>query len=197
MSAKKYHVTLTPAEREQLQEIIGKGRQAVAKIRRAHLLLAADEAEAGLKMTDEQIRTQPWGKPLGWPWIMAISVQPVSRRVPNGAWRHILPPVGRPITAVGVAFSLTYPSHQPRQPAPRSKWPTSCGPRLVKPFTACGNVPLNRSSALSKKSWVSASFPYAGSRRPRANGGWSAWLLISNGCIPSGRPEASFRLPTA
>jgi len=57
MSAKKYHVTLTPAEREQLQEIIGKGRQAVAKIRRAHLLLAADEAEAGLKMTDEQIRT--------------------------------------------------------------------------------------------------------------------------------------------
>src|SRR5512136_3027064 len=57
MSAKKYHVTLTPAEREQLQEIIGKGRQAVAKIRRAHLLLAADEAEGGLKMTDEQIRT--------------------------------------------------------------------------------------------------------------------------------------------
>ena len=57
MSAKKYHVTLTPAEREQLQEIIGKGRQAVAKIRRAHLLLAADEAADGLKMTDEQIRT--------------------------------------------------------------------------------------------------------------------------------------------
>ena len=57
MSAKKYHVTLTPAEREQLQEIIGKGRQAAAKIRRAHLLLAADEAEGGLKMTDEQIRT--------------------------------------------------------------------------------------------------------------------------------------------
>jgi transposase len=57
MSTKKYHVTLTSAEREQLKEIIGKGKQAAAKIRRAHLLLAADEAEGGLKMTDEQIKT--------------------------------------------------------------------------------------------------------------------------------------------
>jgi len=57
MSAKKYHVTLTPAEREQLKAIIGKGQQAAAKIRRAHLLLAADEAEGGLKMTDAQIQT--------------------------------------------------------------------------------------------------------------------------------------------
>ena len=56
MLVKKYHVTLTPAEREYLKEIIGKGRQAAAKIRRAHLLLAADEAEGGLKMTDEQIK---------------------------------------------------------------------------------------------------------------------------------------------
>jgi transposase len=56
MSTKKYHVTLTPAEREQLKEIIRKGKQAAAKIRRAHLLLAADEAEGGLKMTDEQIK---------------------------------------------------------------------------------------------------------------------------------------------
>ena len=57
MSTKKYHVTLTSAEREYLKEIIGKGKQAAAKIRRAHLLLAADEAEGGLKMTDEQIKT--------------------------------------------------------------------------------------------------------------------------------------------
>lgn len=56
MSTKKYHVTLTPAEREQLKEMIRKGKQAAAKIRRAHLLLAADEAEGGLKMTDEQIK---------------------------------------------------------------------------------------------------------------------------------------------
>ena len=56
MSTKKYHVTLTPAEREQLKEIISKGKQAAAKIRRAHLLLAADEAEGGLKMRDEQIK---------------------------------------------------------------------------------------------------------------------------------------------
>jgi transposase len=56
MSTKKYHVTLTPAERERLKEIIRKGKQAAAKIRRAHLLLAADEAEDGLKMTDEQIK---------------------------------------------------------------------------------------------------------------------------------------------
>ncbi len=57
MPTKKYHVTLTAAEREQLKEIIGKGKQAAAKIRRAHLLLAADETEAGLKMTDAQIKT--------------------------------------------------------------------------------------------------------------------------------------------
>ena len=56
MSTKKYHVTLTSAEQEQLKEIIRKGKQAAAKIRRAHLLLAADEAEGGLKMTDEQIK---------------------------------------------------------------------------------------------------------------------------------------------
>lgn len=56
MSTKKYHVTLTPAEREQLKEMIRKGKQAAAKIRRAHLLLAADEAEGGLNMTDEQIK---------------------------------------------------------------------------------------------------------------------------------------------
>ena len=56
MLAKKYHVTLTPGEREYLKEIIRKGQQAAAKIRRAHLLLAADEAEGGLKMTDEQIK---------------------------------------------------------------------------------------------------------------------------------------------
>lgn len=56
MSTKKYHVTLTPAERKQLKEMIRKGKQAAAKIRRAHLLLAADEAEGGLKMTDEQIK---------------------------------------------------------------------------------------------------------------------------------------------
>jgi transposase len=57
MSTKKYHVTLTRAEREYLKEIIRKGKQAAAKIRRAHLLLAADEAKGGLKMTDDQIKT--------------------------------------------------------------------------------------------------------------------------------------------
>jgi hypothetical protein len=51
MLAKKYHVTLTQAERDHLKEIIAKGKQAAAKIRRANLLLAADESEEGLKMT--------------------------------------------------------------------------------------------------------------------------------------------------
>ena len=112
-------------------------------------------------------------------------------------WRLILLPVGSPITAVGAAFSPTCRNHRPRRPAPLSKWLTSCGRRLARPFTACGNVQLNRSSALSKKSWASASFPYAASIQPRANGGWSAWLSISNGCIPCGRPKVSFRLPAA
>jgi transposase len=48
--AKKYHVTLTEAEREQLKKLLSKGKAGVRKIKRAQILLAADA-----KQKDEQI----------------------------------------------------------------------------------------------------------------------------------------------
>ena len=50
----KYIVTLTTSEREELHQIVNKGKNA-PKIKRANILLAADEAEGGKKMTDEVI----------------------------------------------------------------------------------------------------------------------------------------------
>ena len=52
--AKKYIVTLTQEEREELTDIIKKGKNA-AKIRRAHILLGADASDEGKQMTDEAI----------------------------------------------------------------------------------------------------------------------------------------------
>ena len=52
--AKKYIVTLTQKEREELSSIIKKGKNA-AKIRRSHILLGADASAEGKQMTDEAI----------------------------------------------------------------------------------------------------------------------------------------------
>ena len=52
---KKYIVTLSEEERNELTSIIKKGKNA-AKIRRSHILLGADASEAGKQMTDEAIR---------------------------------------------------------------------------------------------------------------------------------------------
>ena len=51
--AKRYIVRLTDAEREQLQELVSKGKTAAYRIKHAHILLKAD-AE-GPAWTDEQI----------------------------------------------------------------------------------------------------------------------------------------------
>ncbi len=51
---KKYIVTLTQKEREELSGIIKKGKNA-AKIRRSHILLGADASAEGKQMTDEAI----------------------------------------------------------------------------------------------------------------------------------------------
>src|SRR5215207_2606033 len=40
--AKKYHVTLTETEREQLQSLLRKGKVSARKLKRAQILLAAD-----------------------------------------------------------------------------------------------------------------------------------------------------------
>jgi transposase len=52
---KKYCVTLTPAEREQLLRLTHSGKTSARKIKRAHVLLKADAAHPEACWTDEQI----------------------------------------------------------------------------------------------------------------------------------------------
>ncbi|MBN8823761.1 MULTISPECIES: IS630 family transposase [unclassified Spirosoma] len=52
---KKYHITLTDAERQQLQAIIAKRNAKSQAVKRAYVLLAADENQDNWK-TDEQIK---------------------------------------------------------------------------------------------------------------------------------------------
>ncbi len=53
----KYVVTLTPEEREALHDLTRRGRIAARTLKRAQVLLKADEGEAGPGWTDEQIRS--------------------------------------------------------------------------------------------------------------------------------------------
>lgn len=53
--AKRYRVTLTQPERQQLQQLISRGRADARKLAHARVLLQADEAEGGPRRTDEQI----------------------------------------------------------------------------------------------------------------------------------------------
>ena len=53
--AKKYVVTLTPAERKGLLQLTQSGKAPARKIKRAHILLKADTAHADAGWTDEQI----------------------------------------------------------------------------------------------------------------------------------------------
>jgi transposase len=52
---KFYHVTLTPAERAELDRLIRVGKGAAIKLAKARILLAADEAEGGPAQSDTQI----------------------------------------------------------------------------------------------------------------------------------------------
>ena len=53
--AKRYRVTLTPEEREQLRQMISRGKADARKLAHARILLQADEAEGGPAKTDERI----------------------------------------------------------------------------------------------------------------------------------------------
>ena len=55
MPRKRYMVTLTVQERDQLREVIAKGKAAAYKQRHARILLKADEGPHGEHWTDEQI----------------------------------------------------------------------------------------------------------------------------------------------
>ena len=52
--AKKYRVTLTPEERQQLQALIAKGKASARKLAHARVLLQVDEGEAQAGRTDEE-----------------------------------------------------------------------------------------------------------------------------------------------
>ena len=51
----KYHVTLTTEERNQLMQIISKGKTEGYRIRHAHILLAVDEIEENKDWSDKSI----------------------------------------------------------------------------------------------------------------------------------------------
>ena len=52
---KKYRVTLMPAEREELERLLARGKADVRKIKHAQILLKADEADDGPAWTDVRI----------------------------------------------------------------------------------------------------------------------------------------------
>jgi len=47
MPAKRYRVTLTPEERDDLERLVNTGQGSASRLRRARILLMADEAQAG------------------------------------------------------------------------------------------------------------------------------------------------------
>lgn len=53
--AKLYRVTLTRSERQDLQQMISRGKEAARKLAHARILLQADESDHGPGRTDEQI----------------------------------------------------------------------------------------------------------------------------------------------
>lgn len=52
---KKYRVTLTAAERDELERLLARGKADVRKLKHAQILLKADQAEGGPAWTDERI----------------------------------------------------------------------------------------------------------------------------------------------
>lgn len=52
---KKYRVTLEPEEREQLRQLLAKGKADVRRLKHAQVLLAADESPGGPARRDEPI----------------------------------------------------------------------------------------------------------------------------------------------
>jgi transposase len=53
--AKLYRVTLTPRERQELQQMISRGKGAARQLAHARIVLQADESDRGPRRTDEQI----------------------------------------------------------------------------------------------------------------------------------------------
>ena len=52
---KKYRVTLTAAERDELEQLLARGKADVRRLKHAQVLLKADQAEGGPAWPDERI----------------------------------------------------------------------------------------------------------------------------------------------
>src|SRR3954462_9566245 len=52
---KKYRATLTPAERNELERLLARGKADVRRLKHAHILLKADEADGGPAWPDQRI----------------------------------------------------------------------------------------------------------------------------------------------
>ena len=52
---KKYQVTLTAAERDELEQMLARGKADVRRLKHAQVLLKADQAEGGPAWPDERI----------------------------------------------------------------------------------------------------------------------------------------------
>ncbi len=52
---KKYRVTLTPAERQELEGVLARGKADVRRLRHAQILLKTDQAEGGSAWPDSRI----------------------------------------------------------------------------------------------------------------------------------------------
>jgi transposase len=81
--AKKYHVTLTEAEREQLQALLRKGKVSARKLKRAQILLAADAGKI-----DSQIASLIQ--------VHVNTVEHIRKRFVEGGVDHALTEAKRP-----------------------------------------------------------------------------------------------------
>lgn len=119
MSTHKYPVKLNDEEREALRAVISKGKGAARTIRRAHILLLADENRPGGKIKDETIASQ-----LQVHMNTVLNVRKAYTQQDVQAVIHrkkrTTPPVPRKVTGELEAKIIALSCSEP--PAGRSRW---------------------------------------------------------------------------
>ena len=111
---KKYRVTLTAAERDELERLLGRGKADVRKLKHAQVLLKADQAEGGPAWTDERIVA-----------ALAVGVATVPR-LGSGSSRRAS---RRRSTPTGSASASTNASSMASRKPSCSRWPARPHPR--------------------------------------------------------------------
>jgi transposase len=110
--AKKYHVNLTSGEREQLQSLLHRGKLSVRKVKRAQILLAADNG----KIDEEIAQTLQ---------VHVNTVERVRKRFVEGGIEQALSEGNRPggkskLDGKGEAVLVALACSDP--PAGRAQW---------------------------------------------------------------------------